>query len=102
MSFDLQGCAGLPNRTISAYHRETMRGSETTLGGQDRHFPETTIGFLSLLRRRTDEGRRAALEMLCARYWKPVYAYIRAGWSKSNDDAKDLTQSFFLWIQENG
>lgn len=79
-----------------------MRGSETTLGGSDRHFPETTIGFLSLLRRRTDEGRRAALEMLCARYWKPVYAYIRAGWSKSNDDAKDLTQSFFLWIQENG
>jgi RNA polymerase sigma-70 factor (ECF subfamily) len=79
-----------------------MRGSETTLGGPDRHFPETTIGFLSLLRRRTDEGRRAALEMLCSRYWKPVYAYVRAGWSKSNDDAKDLTQSFFLWIQENG
>lgn len=79
-----------------------MRGSETTLGGQDRHFPETTMGFLSLLRRRTDDGRRAALEVLCSRYWKPVYAYVRAGWSKSNDDAKDLTQSFFLWIQENG
>lgn len=79
-----------------------MRGSETTLGGSDRHFPETTIGFLSLLRRRTEDGRRAALEVLCSRYWKPVYAYVRAGWSKSNDDAKDLTQSFFLWIQENG
>ena len=79
-----------------------MRGSETTLGGQDRHFPETTVGFLSLLRRRTDDGRRAALDVLCSRYWKPVYAYVRAGWSKSNEDAKDLTQAFFLWIQENG
>ncbi len=79
-----------------------MRGSETTLGGPDRHFPETTVGFLSLLRRRTEDGHRAALDVLCSRYWKPVYAYVRAGWSKSNDDAKDLTQSFFLWIQENG
>jgi RNA polymerase sigma-70 factor (ECF subfamily) len=79
-----------------------MRGSETTLGGPDRYFPETTVGFLSLLRRRTEDGRRAALEVLCTRYWKPVYAYVRAGWSKSNEDAKDLTQAFFLWIQENG
>jgi len=79
-----------------------MRGAETTLGGQDRYFPETTVGFLSLLRRRTDDGRRAALDVLCSRYWKPVYAYVRGGWSKSNEDAKDLTQAFFLWIQENG
>jgi RNA polymerase sigma factor (sigma-70 family) len=79
-----------------------MPGPETTLGGSDRYFPETTVGFLSLLRRHTDEGRRAALDVLCSRYWKPVYAYVRAGWSKSNEDAKDLTQAFFLWIQENG
>jgi len=79
-----------------------MRGAETTLGGPERYFPETTVGFLSLLRRNTEDGRRAALEVLCRRYWKPVYAYVRSGWSKSNDDAKDLTQAFFLWIQENG
>ncbi|MBV8881334.1 MAG: sigma-70 family RNA polymerase sigma factor [Planctomycetaceae bacterium] len=79
-----------------------MRGPETTLGGPERFFPETTVGFLSLLRRHTDDGRRAALDVLCTRYWKPVYAYVRSGWSKSNEDAKDLTQAFFLWIQENG
>jgi RNA polymerase sigma-70 factor (ECF subfamily) len=60
------------------------------------------VGFLSLLRCDTEDGLRAALEVLCSRYWKPVYAYIRSGWSKSNEDAKDLTQAFFLWIQENG
>ena len=79
-----------------------MRGGDTTLGGPDRFFPETTTGLLSLLRDGGEEGYRAALEIFCARYWKPVYAYVRSGWSRSNEDAKDLTQAFFLWLQENG
>lgn len=79
-----------------------MNGGDTTLGGPDRYFPETTAGFRSLLRDGGEEGYRRALEVLCARYWKPVYAYVRAGWSRSNEDAKDLTQAFFLWLQENG
>lgn len=79
-----------------------MNQPDTTLGGSGRHFPETTVGFLSLLRQATEVGYREALEILCRRYWKPVYAYVRVGWSKTNEDAKDLTQAFFLWIQENG
>jgi RNA polymerase sigma factor (sigma-70 family) len=81
---------------------KVMNGGDTTLGGQDRYFPETTAGFRSLLRDGSEEGYRRALEVLCGRYWKPVYAYVRAGWSRSNEDAKDLTQAFFLWLQENG
>jgi RNA polymerase sigma-70 factor (ECF subfamily) len=34
--------------------------------------------------------------MLSAAYWKPVHAYVRARWGKSDEDAKDLTQGFFL------
>jgi RNA polymerase sigma-70 factor (ECF subfamily) len=79
-----------------------MNGGDTTLGGPDRFLPETTAGFRSLLRDGGEEGYRAALEVLCSRYWKPIYAYVRAGWSRSNEDAKDLTQAFFLWLQENG
>ncbi len=79
-----------------------MNHPDTTLGDSARHFPETTVGFLSLLREATEADYRAALEILCRRYWKPVYAYVRVGWSKTNEDAKDLTQAFFLWIQENG
>lgn len=30
-----------------------------------------------------------------ALYWKPVYRYIRLRFGKDNEDAKDLTQSFF-------
>jgi RNA polymerase sigma-70 factor (ECF subfamily) len=46
------------------------------------------------------ETRRRALEELCGRYWKPVYCYIRSRWAKSNEDAKDLTQGFFLSLVE--
>jgi len=27
-----------------------------------------------------------------------VYLYVRAGWRKPSEDAKDLTQAFFLWL----
>lgn len=42
-----------------------------------------------------------ALEQLAARYWKPVYFYIRA---RGNDveTAKDLTQGFFAYLFEKG
>lgn len=33
-------------------------------------------------------------------YWKPVYHYSRAAWAKSNEDAKDFAQAFFLWLFE--
>jgi RNA polymerase sigma-70 factor (ECF subfamily) len=71
-----------------------MNSGDTTLGGSDKSFPETTLGFAGGVR----DGR--SLETLCARYWKPVYSYIRIAWAKSNEDAKDLTQAFFVWLVE--
>lgn len=44
--------------------------------------------------------RQAGLDELCRRYWKPVYHYLRLGWARSNEDAKDLAQAFFLWLVE--
>ena len=44
---------------------------------------------------------RAALETLCATYWYPVYAFIRRAGS-SSEDARDLTQEFFLRVLEKG
>lgn len=38
---------------------------------------------------------REALERLCQSYWYPLYAYVRRKGS-APDDAKDLTQEFFL------
>lgn len=78
-----------------------MRSNETSLGGVGGRFPETVQELVSGLRDPAAPGYREALERLCARYWKPVYAFIRAGWAKTNEDAKDLTQAFFLWVSES-
>jgi len=40
---------------------------------------------------------REALEHLCRAYWFPLYAYVRR-LGYPSEDAKDLTQGFFLRI----
>jgi len=42
------------------------------------------------------------MQQLVQRYWKPVYAYVRIHWAKNNEEAKDLTQDFFIWMMETG
>jgi RNA polymerase sigma factor (sigma-70 family) len=65
---------------------------DTSLGGEGAAFPETTGDLVEGL------ADRSRLEELCRKYWKPVYAYVRIAWAKSNEDSKDLTQAFFLWL----
>lgn len=66
---------------------------DTELGGRDRAFPATSLGLLARV-------RKGDFDSLCARYWKPVYRFVRLSWSKTNEDAKDSTQAFFLWLLE--
>lgn len=80
--------------------RRNMNFPDTTMGGADGAFPETTWGMLSQIRGPLTDKDRTGLELLCARYWKPIYRYIRIAWAKSNEDAKDLTQAFLLWLME--
>ena len=53
-----------------------------------------------IARLRETAAHHEALEELCGRYWKPVYAYTTAAWAKRFEDARDLTQAFFLWLLE--
>lgn len=75
-------------------------GPDTSIGGNDGRFPTTSWGMIQGIGGANPEARRTCLESLCCRYWKPVYRYVRHAWSKSNEDAKDLTQLFFLWLLE--
>src|SRR5258706_11610025 len=77
-----------------------MNAGDTSLGGDHKRFPETTWSLVSKLRTPGEGPDRAGLETLCHRYWKPVYRYVRMAWAKSNDEAKDLVQAFFLWLLE--
>jgi RNA polymerase sigma-70 factor (ECF subfamily) len=46
-----------------------------------------------------DSSGREALEILCQRYWRPVYSYIRHRGYDTNT-TEDLTQSFFTQLLE--
>jgi hypothetical protein len=77
-----------------------VRSQETSLGGPSSPFPQTQWGLVTRATDASPEVRRAGLEELCRRYWKPVYGYLRRIWPRSVEDAKDLTQAFFLWLTE--
>ncbi len=77
-----------------------MGSGDTSLGGSGSEFPKTAGDMIAGARDPSSKVRRAAFEDLSRRYWKPVYTYVRLAWAKSNEDAKDLTQAFFLWLLE--
>ncbi len=66
-----------------------MIDPQTEMGGAPHGFPSTVQSVV--------KGRdRRSLERMIGVYWKPVYGLIRRGGAKSNEDAKDLTQEFFV------
>jgi RNA polymerase sigma-70 factor (ECF subfamily) len=77
-----------------------MKFDETNMGGEQRSFAETAHDMVAGLRNPAGPDYDKAFDEFCRRYWKPVYAYVRAAWAKKNEEAKDLTQAFFLWLAE--
>ena len=75
------------------------KGGDTSLGGPAGAFPETHPDVVDHLKDWAADPK-SSLEEVCRRYWKPVYRYVRSAWAKSNEEAKDLTQAFFLWLLE--
>jgi RNA polymerase sigma factor (sigma-70 family) len=68
---------------------------DTAIGGLRDRFPATRHSlFEAVAAAGTLPGD--ALDQVAALYWKPVYKYIRFKWRKDNEEAKDLTQSFFV------
>jgi len=73
-----------------------MMGSGASRPGGGGGFP-TTRGSALVGARSDDPAERArSFEALVAAYWKPVYKYLRFRFRRSPEDAKDLTQGFFL------
>lgn len=81
--------------------RMAARDRDTELGGSARHFPATRASAVRELASAEPERRRAAHEALVRAYWKPCYAYVRLRWRASNEDAKELAQSFFARALEH-
>jgi RNA polymerase sigma factor (sigma-70 family) len=79
-----------------------MGDVETRIGGTAGEFPTTRGSIFASMKEGATGGPDRDLERLIALYWKPVYCLIRRNASRSNEDAKDLTQEFFTRIVLEG
>lgn len=70
-------------------------------GGGER-FPHTRYSIVVAAGSPDAEVRERAFDTLIRAYWKPVYYRLRIQWNASTDDAKDLTQEFFLRAMSKG
>jgi len=77
--------------------RIVARKDDTEIGGQNEAFGPTQWTVLDGARTTDPERRRKAVAAVAARYWRPVYAYLRQK-GMGNEDAKDLTQGFFVEV----
>lgn len=68
---------------------------DTDIGGPGHRFPVTKHSAIIAARSGEPEVRQRAFATIVEGYWKPAYKYIRIKWQAANEDAKDLTQSFF-------
>lgn len=71
------------------------------MGGGPSRFPSTSLSWFLSDPAASVQGLAERLEKVVATYWRPIYFYIRRGWSKSDADAKDLTQSFLIHVLEH-
>jgi len=69
----------------------------TDIGEADGAFQTTCWTQIMDARTSDEERERLVVESLLSRYWKPVYCYLRYK-GNANDQAKDLTQGFFVEI----
>lgn len=60
-------------------------------------FPPTSWSVVYSLRESDPEAARRAMSVLCEVYWTPLYSFARRQ-GASIEDAKDLTQGFFLHL----
>lgn len=73
---------------------------DNEIGGAGGKFPATRWSAVVAAGSEDPAERKRALETIIGAYWKPIYKYIRIRWGKSNEDAQDLTQQFFLRLIE--
>lgn len=73
---------------------------DTDIGGLQHRFPVTRHSAIIAACSDDPAVRERAFATIIEAYWKPVYKYIRLKWQAPNEDAKDLTQGFFVMAIE--
>ncbi len=73
------------------------RQSLTSMGGCNTGFATTEWGLVRAARTENRTRRRAVMEQLAGRYWKPIYCYLHKK-GHADQEAKDLVQGFFAEV----
>jgi RNA polymerase sigma factor (sigma-70 family) len=63
-------------------------------------FPDTMWFMVKGAANTASPQAQESLESLCRAYWEPIYAFIRRA-GKSQHDAEDLTQRFFMHLMQD-
>jgi RNA polymerase sigma-70 factor (ECF subfamily) len=77
-----------------------MGEKDTAIHAGGSQFPPTAWSLLSRLRDPSDPKVQEYLNRMIQIYWRPVYKFVRISWKRTNEDAKDLTQAFFIHLLE--
>lgn len=77
-----------------------MAEKDTAIHAGESRFPATAWSLLSRLRDPRDPRVQEYLNRMIQMYWRPIYKYVRIAWKRTNEDAKDLTQAFFIHLLE--
>lgn len=77
-----------------------MAEKDTAIQAGESRFPQTAWSLLSRLRDPKDPRVQEYLNRMITVYWRPIYKFVRIAWKRSNEDAKDLTQAFFMHLLE--
>jgi RNA polymerase sigma factor (sigma-70 family) len=73
-----------------------MGADDKRTGGSGGRFPATSPTLMEAIRSPGTAAFEEARRRLIMLYWEPVYCQIRRKWGRGVEDAKDLTQEFFL------
>jgi len=79
--------------------RRKIRIMVISSGGRRSRFETTEWSVVLAAGGEDSSAARTALATLCETYWYPLYAYVRRQ-GHNTDDAKDLTQAFFVHVLE--
>jgi len=75
-------------------------GSTTPDSQRYSPFPSTMWSEILAIRDPASPEFRRRMDHLVSRYWQPVYSVIRSAWTRDVDQARDLTQEFFVAVLE--
>jgi len=73
---------------------------DISTGGAGGRFPATQYSAIMALRSGDQKERERALETVATVYWRPIYTHIRLRWKRETEEARDLTQGFFMQVLE--